>query len=152
MAESTVLAEGGVAPLVEHLSRPHLESREQAAAALHRLSVGSPDAQAAIAAADGISPLVALLDPLASETEGTREAAAASLSHLALLADNADAIVAADGIAPLVGLLTCGSDDGRRCSLPTLRLLLHPLHAGPPASGPLCTSLDDTPSLHLPAC
>ena len=54
-SQPIVLGEGGTEPLVAMLQAPNAASREQAGAALHRLALNCPDAQAQVAAA---GPLV----------------------------------------------------------------------------------------------
>jgi len=65
------------------------------------------DVRAAIAAAGGIPPLVALAR---GGSDGQKEAAAGALANLAWNADNQVAIAQAGGIPPLVALARGGSD------------------------------------------
>ncbi|CAL1157836.1 unnamed protein product, partial [Cladocopium goreaui] len=66
--------------------------------------------KAAIAAAGGIPPLVALVT---SGSDSAKEPAAGALRNLAMNDQNMAAIAAAGGIPPLVALVTSGSDSAK---------------------------------------
>ena len=80
--QSTVLADEGVAPLVASLAAAETVKREQAAAALHRLALGCPEAQLAINHAGGISPLILILDASVGAEESGKAREYATSTHL----------------------------------------------------------------------
>ena len=137
--QETVLAEGGVAPIVAALANspsghsdgnasdaaPHLDAAVvcHASAALALLARDSKKAQKAIAEADGVAPLIQMV--ASKGVLSARESSAAALADLALLPANAEAIVNAGAIAPLVALLREGRDLGKQCSAAALARLAH---------------------------
>ena len=110
--QELIMTSGGIRPLVGMLSAdstPELPAAELAAYTLVRLMRGangaSPMPEVAVNIADkgGIPPLVHLMR---TGSPGAQQWAAATLSDLALVAQNRDAIANADGLKPLIGLLT----------------------------------------------
>ena len=98
----------GVGPLTGQAAVEALEAakvQREMASALWSMCINSPDNQAAIEKAGGITPLVALLD---GHGEVQRDAAGA-LWALSASADNQMQIAAKGGIAPLVSLLRSGN-------------------------------------------
>jgi hypothetical protein len=88
--QQTVLDEDGVEPLVAALSAVHSKTpatpagttREQAAAALSLLAHDNKKAQAAIAVAGGVAPLIEVLLPQREDSMASRENAAAALAEM----------------------------------------------------------------------
>ena len=96
---------------VRSLRNPEASDREkkEAANSLANLAVNDQN-KAAIAAAGGIPPLVALVT---SGSDSAKEQAARALENLAPNDQNMAAIAAAGGIPPLVALVTSGSDSAK---------------------------------------
>lgn len=121
--QKILLDEESVPPLVEALQAvapksaaaiPGTTTREQAASALALLAADHKKAQQAIAAAHGIPPLIAVLQPTRDDTMVAREHAAAALAHLALQIPNCHTIVDEGGVEPLVLLLNEGGPTGKQ--------------------------------------
>ena len=107
---------------VQSLRSPEASDREkkEAAVALANLAVRNDQNKAAIAAAGGIPPLVALVE---SASDATKKSAAAALQSLAVNDQNQAAIAAAGGIPPLVALVTSGSDTAKKSAAGALQSL-----------------------------
>ena len=101
-----IVGQGGLPLLVELLMSEHAGVQCQAAGALWSLALNAPDNQHAIAKADAVVPLVALLAEGAdAEAQVT---AAGALRSLAAAVDNRHLIAEAEGISRLVAIFEIG--------------------------------------------
>lgn len=109
--QKVLLEQEGIDPLVAALQSPSLVTRQQAARALAALALDNEKAQAMIAKAGSVVPLILIVKQTQgdeAEAVAAREHAAAALAQLAFVPDNRDEIVEADGIEPLVMILQDG--------------------------------------------
>ena len=103
--QNTVEQAGGVQPLIDSIADERTLMREQAAAALAKLTLDNDDTRSAVTKAGAVSPLIKLLDPEA-QSELVRQNAALGLSELSVDPMARDEIVAEGGIDPLVRSLS----------------------------------------------
>ena len=83
--QQTVLDDGGLPPLIEAAKAASATSRERAAASLARLAFNSTPAQAAIADAGGVAPLLEILKGNRGDGRASREYATEALAELAMV-------------------------------------------------------------------
>ena len=106
--------DGEIQNRVQSLRNPEASDREKKEAAEILANLATDDQnKAAIAAASGIPPLVALVT---SGSDSAKQDAARALGNLAVNDQNKAAITAVGGIPPLVALVTSGSDFAKQCA------------------------------------
>ena len=104
--QGRVAEAGGVQPLIDHLSDQRVLTREEAAAALHKLARDNDETRSLITRAGGVAPLVVQLGSSGEgSSEKVRQNAAAALAELAVDTSARDELVSGGGVPHIVRVL-----------------------------------------------